>query len=173
MPGKFPSKRGAPALTVHMALGALIIKEKLGLTDLETFGQIKENPYLQYLIGLDGYRYEALFDASTLIHFRKRIKYADLAVLQEDLLRRQQEQERKKPMKSDNDDEPGSGYANQVGLIVDATCAPADIAYPTDLALHNGACQKSEQLIDQLSLRAPEGRSLAPTGKKRDEISLA
>jgi IS5 family transposase len=45
---KFPSKRGAPALTVRMALGALIIKEKLGLTDLETVEQIKENPYLQY-----------------------------------------------------------------------------------------------------------------------------
>jgi hypothetical protein len=27
---KFPSKRVAPALTVRMALGALIIKEKLG-----------------------------------------------------------------------------------------------------------------------------------------------
>jgi len=29
----FPSKRGAPALTVRMALGSLIIKEKLGLSE--------------------------------------------------------------------------------------------------------------------------------------------
>ena len=32
----FLSKRGAPALTVRMALGSLIIKEKLGLSDIET-----------------------------------------------------------------------------------------------------------------------------------------
>jgi len=31
----FLSKRGAPALTVRMALGSLIIKEKLGLSDIE------------------------------------------------------------------------------------------------------------------------------------------
>ena len=32
------------------ALGALIIKEKLGISDRETIEQIKENPYLQYLL---------------------------------------------------------------------------------------------------------------------------
>ena len=48
----FPSKRGAPVLTVRMAPGSLIIKEKLGLSDMETVAQVKENPYLQYFIGL-------------------------------------------------------------------------------------------------------------------------
>jgi hypothetical protein len=33
----------------------LIIKEKLGLSDLEAVEQVKENPYLQYFIGLDAY----------------------------------------------------------------------------------------------------------------------
>jgi hypothetical protein len=36
-----------------MALGALIIKEKLGISDRETVEQIRENPYLQYFIGKD------------------------------------------------------------------------------------------------------------------------
>ena len=35
-----------------MALGALIIKARLGLTDEELVEQIKENPYLQFFIGL-------------------------------------------------------------------------------------------------------------------------
>lgn len=35
--------------------------------------QIAENPYLQYFIGLPGFREEAPFDASTLVLFRKRI----------------------------------------------------------------------------------------------------
>ena len=63
---KFPSKRGAPALTVRMALGSLIIKEKLGLSDDETIEQIRENPYLQYFIGLESYQNEAPFDGSML-----------------------------------------------------------------------------------------------------------
>nr|ADO19025.1 transposase [Nostoc flagelliforme str. Sunitezuoqi] len=56
-----------------MALGALIIKEKLGISDRETVEQIKENPYLQYFIGMTYYSNEAPFDPSMLVHFRERI----------------------------------------------------------------------------------------------------
>ena len=42
----------APAKSFRMALGALIIKEKLGISDRETVEQIKDNPYLQYFIGM-------------------------------------------------------------------------------------------------------------------------
>jgi hypothetical protein len=44
----FAEEIGAPAKSFRMALGALIIKEKLGSSDRETVEQIKENPYLQY-----------------------------------------------------------------------------------------------------------------------------
>jgi hypothetical protein len=40
--------------------------------------------------------------------------------------------------------------SNQGKLLLDATCAPADIAYPTDLTLLNEAREKLEQLIDVL-----------------------
>ena len=69
----FSAERGAPALSLRMALGALIIKEKLGISDRETVEQIKENPYLQYFIGLEYYSNQAPFDASMLVHFRERI----------------------------------------------------------------------------------------------------
>ncbi len=49
-----------------------IIKEKLGTSDRETVEQIKENPYLQYFLGLSGYSNEAPFEASMLVHFRAR-----------------------------------------------------------------------------------------------------
>ena len=39
---------GAPAKPFRMALGALIIKARMGLTDEELVEQIKENPYLQF-----------------------------------------------------------------------------------------------------------------------------
>ena len=69
----FSAEMGAPAKSFRLALGALIIKEKLGISDRETVEQIKENPYLQYFIGLSSYQDEAPFEASILVHFRERI----------------------------------------------------------------------------------------------------
>ena len=56
-----------------MALGALIIKEFLRTSDRETIEQIRENPYLQYFLGLSNYTNEEPFDASMLVYFRQRI----------------------------------------------------------------------------------------------------
>ena len=55
----FTEKTGAPAKPFRMALGSLIIKEKCGLSDEETVEQIRENPYLQYFIGLERYQDKA------------------------------------------------------------------------------------------------------------------
>ena len=57
-----------------MALGSLLIQQILNLSDRETVAQIKENPYLQYFLGLNSYEYKAPFDSSMLVYFRKRIK---------------------------------------------------------------------------------------------------
>ena len=64
---------GAPAKSFRMALGALIIKEKLGISDRPRVEQIRENPYLQYFIGQSSYSNELPFDSSLLVHFRQRI----------------------------------------------------------------------------------------------------
>lgn len=69
----FPSDTGNVAKPLRMALGALIIQTKFQYSDRELVEQIAENPYLQYFIGLPGFREEAPFDASTLVLFRKRI----------------------------------------------------------------------------------------------------
>ncbi len=70
----FSEKMGAPAKPFRMALGALIIKETLGISDRETVEQIKENPYLQYFIGLSEYSNEPPFEPSMMVYFRERIK---------------------------------------------------------------------------------------------------
>ena len=69
----FSENMGAVAKPFRMALGALIIKEKLGISDRETVEQIKENPYLQYFLGMDNYTNTPLFDASLMVYFRERI----------------------------------------------------------------------------------------------------
>lgn len=66
------SGMGAPAKPFRMALGSLIIKEKFQISDDETVEQIQETPYLQYFIGQEGYKDEAPFDPSMMVHFRKR-----------------------------------------------------------------------------------------------------
>lgn len=77
------SGQGAPAKSFRLALGALIIKEKLGITDEETVEQIRETHYLQYFVGMEGYKDEELFDPSMMVHFRKRITPEMLAEINE------------------------------------------------------------------------------------------
>ncbi len=69
----FPTERGLRAKSFRMALGALIIKEKLLISDRETVEQIRENPYLQYFIGQSTYSNQIAFYPSLLVHFRQQI----------------------------------------------------------------------------------------------------
>ena len=69
----FNENNGAPAKPFRMALGSLIIQQKLKITDRETVEQIKENRYLQYFIGLEELTNKIPFDSSMMVHFRKRI----------------------------------------------------------------------------------------------------
>jgi len=56
-----------------MALGALYIQQRLGVTDREAVELITQSPYLQFSIRLSGSQYLKPFDSSMLVHFRKRI----------------------------------------------------------------------------------------------------
>lgn len=93
------SGQGAPAKSIRMALGALIIKEKLQISDEEVVAQIKENPYLQYFTGLESYKEEKPFDASLMVHFRKRLDGQIMQKANEILFREYREKELKKNRK--------------------------------------------------------------------------
>ena len=66
-------ERGAGTISARIAFGALYIKESEGLTDEGTVEYIAENPYAQYFLGLHEFVSEPLFDASMMVHFRKRL----------------------------------------------------------------------------------------------------
>ena len=119
---------GAPAKAWRVALGALIIQEKLGLTDEEVVEQIRENPYLQYFIGREEYRGEEPFEASMMVHFRKRMKLEELSSINELIHRKHKGQKDQLKDKEGGDKGGGGGGVENGGkLIVDASCAPADI----------------------------------------------
>ncbi len=66
-------ERRIPALSARAALGSLIIKEKVGLSDEVTVEQIRENSSLQYFLGHEAYHDQPQFDPSMMMHFRKRL----------------------------------------------------------------------------------------------------
>jgi len=74
---------GSNAKSVRIAFGALIIKERLGLTDRETVLQIAENSYLQYFLGFLSFKDEVPFDHSLMTHFRKRFNQKSLSEINE------------------------------------------------------------------------------------------
>ena len=69
----FSSSQGRPLTDARLAIGAVIIKHKLCLSDRETVAQIQENPYLQYFVGGAGYQMAAPFASSLLVEIRKRM----------------------------------------------------------------------------------------------------
>jgi len=147
----FPSGTGTVAKPARVAFGALIIKETLGLTDEETVEQIRENPYLQYFLGYTEYNTKKPFDPSLMVFFRKRFGLKNLTEINETICKMQK--------KKDDDEPPAAGGGgttkpeeteNKGQMLMDATCVPADIRYPTDLGLLNEARQKTEAFIDIL-----------------------
>lgn len=167
------SNVGHPALCVRMALAALIIKEELGASDRACIDQITENPYLQYFCGLKSFITEPPFDASMLVHFRKRFPA--------DVLREVNNAIAAKIRDSQNP--PGAPQSPKGGgkaksakqsqpshngkLMVDATCTPADITFPTDIKLLNKAREKSEQIIDILHKAREKGYKKPRTYRQR------
>ena len=61
--------------------------------------------------------------------------------------------------------------ANHGKLIVDATCAPADIRYPTDVSLLNEAREKTDEIIDELHIllicKEPRPRTYRVKARRR------
>ena len=156
---------GAPAKPFRMALGALIIKARLGLTDEELVGQIKENPYLQFFIGLEVFQHSAPFDPSMMVYFRKRLPETVVNDCNERIVRHGLKVIRSSDSQGSGDDNGGGGGStnpavqtqpspqkqpNQGSLLIDATCAPVDIRHPTDLSLLNEAREVTEILIDAM-----------------------
>jgi IS5 family transposase len=145
---------GSPAKSSRLALGALILKERLGVTDRELVEQIAENPYLQYFLGLTAYQNEAPFHHSLLTTFRKRFTHDSLGTINEAIAQLIADAQPAKaaPPHTDRADAKGEDEpAPPKGqLLLDATCVPADIKYPTDLNLLNDAREKTEEIIDRM-----------------------
>jgi hypothetical protein len=167
---QFDERLGAPAKSFRMALGALIIKEKLGVSDEEAVEQIRENPYLQYFLGQHEFSDEPPFDPSLYVQFRKRVGLELLNRLNEQIVAQaippQEEVSGTESLEAESD-EAAIPVTHAGAMLVDATCAPADIAYPTDLRLLNQGREVSEAVIDGLYAQIQQALQEKPRTYRR------
>ncbi len=157
----FSSSTGQPACSVRLALGSLLIKERYQFSDEETVAHITMNPYLQYFIGLEAYTTKSPFDASMLTRFRKRIPLKMLEEANDIIIGRPKPKKKSSDDDRDNNGSGGSSGENKGTLILDATCAPQNIRFPTDASLLNEARLNAERIIDTL-----HGKGLTDEGVK-------
>jgi len=146
-------KVGNPAKSCRMAIGSLIIKERLRLSDEETLAIILDSPYMQFFIGMHSFSDRAPFDASTMTYFRKRLTPEILAEINQLIVEASKDDNKHDDNASGDDGtsaESKPEAKNEGTLILDATCAPADVHFPTDVALLNDSRVKLEELIDHL-----------------------
>jgi len=137
---------GRPAIPARMAFGALFIKENENFPQRITMMHISENVYMQYFLGLSEFHPEPLFDSSMLTYIAARFSKDDMKRINEELYRRTH------PPKDDTPggDPPESGSGNKGTMILDATVAPADIRYPTDISLLDECREGTEKIIDNV-----------------------
>ena len=153
------STKGKQSIDGRLAVGSLIIKHKLQLSDREVVETLKENIYLQYFVGFSGFQKKAAFDASLLVHIRKRMGKEKFDLMNEEIIRvsekisskssKGREDKNYNPSKT-NSNKPQKEKKNKGKLKIDATVADQMIVYPTDHGLLNKAREESERLIDEL-----------------------
>jgi len=83
-----------------------------------------------------------------MVHFRKRFTTEMVQRINEIMYERAHPAEENKP--EDKDEPPEGDSGNKGVLILDATVAPADIKYPTDLGLVNDCRENTEKFIEKL-----------------------
>lgn len=188
---------GRGAYSARIAFGSIFIKEHEKLTDVGTVNAIVENPYMQYFLGLKEFQDQPLFDPSMMVHFRKRFPVEVLAIINEYICTGKLPEESRSVDRNDdhNDDPPASGgSASQSGkpnintskkkqkrqkknkgkLLMDATVAPSDIKYPTDIDLLNQSREHLETAIDILWSELPHiGHKLPYSAKTARKSYLA
>ena len=175
---------GPPPISGRVVIGATIIKHMLGLSDRETVLQIQENVFLQYFLGYSSFTNEAPFAPSLFVEIRERLSLEIISSINDIVIAHSFEKTNavsvKEPEKDDthlsptlptNTDtaivvedsdaiiilpqqEKKVTLSNQGKLLMDATVAPQNITFPTDLKLLNAARKMSETLIDKLYHKA-------------------
>jgi len=153
------SETGRPPLSPRLVLGSIMIKHICNLDDREVVDQISENMYMQYFLGYSSFTPFPPFDPSLFVEFRKRLGMENLNAINEKIVAiktrlESTKNETKPPSEESKPEDKKEDEActpeNKGRVIFDASVAPQDIAFPTDLDLLSDAREKTEELVDKL-----------------------
>lgn len=143
------TETGRLGVSPQTVIGAMIIKHKLKLSDVETIETIKENPYMQFMLGLHEFQEEPVFDSSLFVTIRRRMSAELFDQFNQEIIKCA-EAGKDHGHNKRNRDEDGNPK-NKGKLQMDATVADQEIKYPTDHDLLNDSRIISERVIDFLS----------------------
>ena len=162
----FHGREGQIAKSARLAFGALYIQASEGFTDEKVREHIRENPHMQYFCGFVSYTTNPPFDSSMMVHFRKRIPAEMVMQITEEVFAAEALNQMDAPEEAAPEEggiseaidsmDPFTAEGTEEGnnnrgtLILDATCCPQDIRYPTDIGLLNQARELCEEIIDRL-----------------------
>lgn len=183
--------RGRPMKDARLVIGAVIIKHKLCLSDVETVLQIQENPYLQYFVGLAGYQAGAPFAPSLLVEIRKRMGETVFegfhrAIIEAHEAQKPAQPEAKTPAEAATPNEPATPAepntepaAETIGRFANQTEAqrvyesPAEVKPATD-AQPESAALDSQDATAQGEIQTAPGQDAptAPTTVLRGQLIL-
>ena len=126
------------------------------------------------LCGLSEFTDQPIFDPSLFVDLRKRISEDDIIQMTQALLRREQSmkeeagnkkscedrRDEEPPSAETEEDEDGASFRDSQGrehkgvLIIDATCANAEVRYPVDVDIINDGCRKTDCFIRRICKKA-------------------
>lgn len=189
---RMSKQRGRGSIDLRVVIGALLVKYIMNLPDEETIRYIQENIYVQYFVGLPAFQKEQVFTASLFVTLRKRLGLEGANKMNELLLERAKELRLIHSGKEDNSGKNSTGRGKKAGrnkketeaagaarynedgelthkgvMKMDATVAPQNIKYPTDVCIVAKSRELSEKLIDLLYLQEKELWSKKPRTYRR------
>jgi hypothetical protein len=140
------SRSGAGNKPARMIVGALIVKHVENLSDEKAIQSIQENPYMQYLLGLEKFTEQPVFVPELFVLVRKRLDHDFFNMLT--LMLSEADGSRPKKEQADEDGNDHGGT-----MKVDATCCDAEVRYPTDSNLLEDGSRLIDRLLDKFCAR--------------------
>lgn len=124
------SETGRSGVSPQTVIGAMIIKHKLKLGDVETIQIIKETPYMQFMLALMEFQEEAVFDPSLFGTIRKGMSSELFDQFKQEIIKCAEAKKNHGHNKRNKD--KGGNSKNKGKLQMDTTVADQEIKYPTD-----------------------------------------
>lgn len=136
---------GRPAKPTRLMISLLLLKQMFDKGDETVVEEWQQNPYWQYLSGVETFQWKVPCEPSDLVHFRNRIGQAGMKRIFEVSVSLH-----------------GKAVAKEKEVVIDTTVQEKNIAYPTDTNLYRKIAQQCVKIAvnEGISLRRSYSRTI-------------